>query len=477
MVELQFQELLSHTSKYEQKLLDTLSTLVSFPSVAFRDVKTINECAEHLDGTFQGLGYKSKIYPTVPEGSPVVYAEKDLGASKTLMFYHHYDVQPEDPIESWDTPPWKMTIKDDRVYGRGVADDKGGLVGSIFGIQMLEDLLDELPVNIKFVVEGEEERGSVNLHKFTKPNQSLLKADGCIWEFAALIPESDTGFSIPTPVEFWCGLKGLSYFELIASGPPNFPRTDVHSGQAGGVANAAWRLVWALNTLKDQNENILIEGFNEMVVPPHGDDIEVLEAQGSDFEEVFKRDYHLDSLLLDRSGTDLLIPLFLAPTLSICGIKSGFQGLGVKTIVPASATVKVDFRITPNLTTAKVEELLRNHLDKNGFTDIKIKLITGYEPAKTPVNHPFVKTIREATKGIIAPMTVNTAPFAPGSGPAFHFTPHTPICAIRNPSEGHNVHAPNENLFIRRFKPTIAYNALIAQLVAEQDDVIKSFVD
>ncbi|MHA2202982.1 MAG: M20/M25/M40 family metallo-hydrolase [Candidatus Hodarchaeales archaeon] len=466
MVAILFSDLLTRTTQYESRVLDILKDLVRFPTVAFREPEAIAECASYLVEILQKHGYKATQYPTTTDGSPVVFAEKDVGAPKTLMFYHHYDVQPEDPIDLWVSSPWELTERSGRVFGRGAVDNKGHIAISIVAIQLLEDQM-KLPVNIKFVIEGEEEAGSNNLPQFAKPHTDLLKADGCVWEGMGLYPKDEESLTLETPVEIWCGLKGDAYFDLRAGGPPKFPRTDVHSGSAAAVPHAAWRLVWALNTLKDNQENILVEGFNDSVTPPLKEDLEALQSYEGDWESSFKRNYGLDQLLLNRSGTDLLVHLILEPSLTICGLTSGFQEPGSKTIVPAEASAKLDFRLVPNLTIEKVDELLRTHLVTHGFDDLEVSLVTGYDSAKTPVSHPFIRSIRDATRKLITPTPVNVIPFAPGSGPAYLFTPYTPLCMVTNNVEGLNGHAPNENLPLNTIKPSLAYNAFIAQLVAE----------
>ncbi len=467
MVALNFSELLKLSSQYESTVYDILKDLVKFPTVAYREVTAINDCADYLENLLSEYGYKVSQHPTRSDGHPVVYAEKNEDADKTLLFYHHYDVQPEDPLDSWVSSPWELTERDGRLFGRGAVDNKGHIAVSLIAIKMLEDKLGSLPVNIKFVIEGEEEAGSGSLPKFAKPHSDLLKVDGCIWEGAGFHPgegegEGDT-LKLSSPVEIWCGLKGNAYFELKAGGSPHFPRTDVHSGSAAASPNAAWRLVWALNTLKDNQENILVEGFNELVKPPLEEDIEALKQYQGDLESLLKKDYGLENLLLNRTGLDLLIPLFLEPSFSICGMQGGYQGPGGKTIVPAKASVKLDFRLVPDLTVKQVEQLLRAHLTKHGFDDIEVQLQTGYEPSKTSVNHPFIRTIKEVTTELVSPTPINVVPFAPGSGPAYLFTPYTPLCMVFNRTEGVNGHAPNENWPINSTKPSLAYNALIAQ--------------
>ncbi|MHA2249220.1 MAG: M20/M25/M40 family metallo-hydrolase [Candidatus Kariarchaeaceae archaeon] len=466
MVELSYQELLKTSSQYQSKLFGVLKELVKIPTMAYRDYEGIEKCASYLVDTFDKLGYQAKLYPTDPKGHPVVYAEKNVGAEKTLMFYHHYDIQPEDPLDKWETSPWEMTERDGRMYGRGTCDNKGWITISMFAMQMLEEQLGTLPVNVKFVIEGEEEMGSHHLPKFVNENPELMKADGCSWEHIGIGPPIDDPETISSPIVMICGLKGNAAFDLIAGGKGKFARTDVHSGQAGGIPNAAWRLSWALSSLKDKNENILIDGFNELIDPLDPEDIKILKDAGPEQEESMKDDYQLDRLLLDRTGYDLLEKMILNPTLTINGLSSGYQVEGSKMIIPNQAVAKIDFRLVPGVTMEKTEELLRKHLLKHDFNDIEVKFHAGYNTAKTPISHPFIRTLRKATEELVGDIPIDIHPLALGSGPAYLFTPYTPICLLASDIPGVNGHAPNENLPINHFGSSMAFNAYFAQYFA-----------
>ena len=465
-----FSELYRHTPTYQKKAIEILRDILRFRTVAFREPEDIIICAQRYQEILLSYGYSAKIVPTSNDGSPVVYGEKNVGADTTLMFYRHYDVQPEGSINDWLSSPWELTERDSRLYGRGVADNKGHFVMALMAIQLIEEQYDELPINIKFICEGEEEAGSKNLPYFTEKNERLMKADVCIWEFASVYldeknPLIDDKPNLKGPFNIDCGLKGVAYFELEAGKPKIFPNRDVHSGEAAAVPNAAWRMAWALNTLKDQNENILVEGFNELVERPSDEDIEVLKEVDYDPADGYLIDYELDDTLLGRRGLVLNIELQLKPSLTICGLDSGHTGQGAKTIVPSKALSKLDFRLVPNLTSSKVEILLKKHLHNNGFDDIEVRLLNGYEPAKTPVSHPFIKKVRSITQDLIDPIKVNITPLAPGSGPAYLFTPHTAIFMGTNPIYGLNGHAPNENLPKSIFASGIAYNAYLLQML------------
>ena len=352
-------------------------------------------------------------------------------------------------------------MREGRIYGRGTFDNKGPLVANLLGMDLIERVLGDLPVNVKFVIEGEEEAGSKHLPDFASARSDFLKADGCVMEIVTATP------GIPSEIQ--CGAKGTAYFELVAEGAPRFPRRDVHSGYAGGVPNAAWRLVWALSSLKDEKENILIDGVNELVELPSEEDLRALREFGEDLTEMLKSEYGLGETLLGRSGIDLAAAIFMRPSVTISGITTGYQGPGGKTIVPSTASAKVDFRLVPNLTARKTEELIRAHLKKRGFDDIEAHMIeSSYDPARTPINHPFVRMVHEMATEVAAPARARLAPISFGSGPNYLFVPHAPCCLAVSQAElvGTNFHAPNENILLSSMTNTMAFAAALAERLA-----------
>lgn len=457
---MRFSDILEKARGKEDEAWELLTEMVSFPSVATRDYRGIEDCANMLENRFKQTGYD--ILRFSESGPPVIYAEKNVGAKKTVMFYHHYDVQPEGDLSLWKSSPWKLTVKGDRAYGRGLADDKGPLVASMIGIELAEKLVPKLPVNVKFVVEGEEESTPNNLPKFAQAHPELLKADGCIWEGGSALGGS--------PAVIVCGMKGDAYFELRAGGNPNFPAVDVHSGEANAVPNPAWRLVWALNTLKDKNENILIEGFNEEVVEPTQEEMAAMMDHGEDLDGLIKKEHGLDKLLMDRRGEELVRWLYFKPTVTISGLTSGAQTSEDVTIIPSKASAKVDIRLVPNLTMDKAEKLVKAHIKKHGIEGVEVEFKSGYDPAKTPLDDPFITMLKTLSAEAVAPAYVRVIPMIGSSGPVAFFTPHTPICMTYSHAEvdGTNSHAPNENMLVASMRQGIAYCAATALRLGEK---------
>lgn len=452
---LSYRELRAKASKLEKKALDLLAEQVRFPSVCGRDDKSLAECADKVSEQLQDCGFKTKQF--TKGGPPVVYGERDVGAKKTLMFYHHYDVQPEGDLSHWDSPPAKLTVRKGRAFGRGTIDDKGPLVGSLAGVILAEDAFGELPVNVKFVVEGQEEYSSEEMIKFgTKQGSKYLKADGCGWEILSAAEGSTT--------EVIAGMKGCMSFELTVGGNPTYPKLDAHSGMAGVIPSATWRLMWALNSLKDSDDRILIEGLDKITRPPSKEDLAVLKDYRGDMEKHIKESYGMDRLHKGKKGVELLSALYLEPTLSIHGITSGVHGSEDSTIVPATATAKLDLRLVPDLTVAKADKLLRAHLRKKGFGDVKVSA-NGYDPAKTPISNRFVQLVHEEAARVAKPAHANLLPSMYGTGPAYLFTPYTPVCIAASYADvdSTNEHGANENIPVHTLMNNAAFVASVAQ--------------
>jgi acetylornithine deacetylase/succinyl-diaminopimelate desuccinylase-like protein len=422
---------------YLQQNLDPsileLSRYCQQPSVAAQNWG-LGECAALVADMLESRGFTAEIIAT--EGAPVVYGERKGRTNKTLLFYNHYDVQPPEPLDLWDSPPFTPTLRDGKLFARGVSDDKGHLTSRLFAIDALLDKDGELPCNIKFVVEGEEEISSVHLKDFVVNNVGKLKADACIWEFGGVDHRE-------VPVQY-LGLRGICYVELSVE----TANIDVHSGLGGSIfPNAAWRLVWALSTLKDENEHIRIPGHYDSVLPPSKRDRELMEAMPETADE-YKSRYGVDHFLSGLTGgVDLRIAEAFEPTCTICGLTSGYQGAGSKTVLPARASAKVDFRLVPNQSPEQVLKSLRTHLDKEGFQDVKIQFLGGEKPARTDPDDPFVSLVVETARSVYGhPMQI--VPMSGGSGPnhAFVHLLNLPVVTAGIGYPGAQGHAPNENI-------------------------------
>jgi acetylornithine deacetylase/succinyl-diaminopimelate desuccinylase-like protein len=433
-----------YLEKTTNQAIDLLMQLIRIPSVAAKG-EGIEEAATMLHSLFQGLGMKTEIHPT--PGSPVVTAHLDVGAKRTLLFYDHYDVQPAEPFDLWDSPPFDPEIRDGRLYGRGVADNKGDTISRIWTIKAFQETNTPLPVNVKFVVEGEEEIGSLNLPKFVKNNKAFLKADGGIWEFG--------GAAIDGIQEAWLGMKGELYVQLEVERL----NRDVHSSTAVYLPSAPFRLVWAVNSLKDDTERIRIPGWYDDVQPLNDTDWKYIK-QVDMLEEDTKKYYGVDSFILNLTGDALKEAYYNAPTCCISGLTSGWQGEGSKTVLPAKAIAKLDFRLVENMDPDDLIKKLRAHLDHQGFSDVKIAWSEAYPAAKTPPDLQFVTIVNKANRQVYG-HEIRIHITSPASGPLYLFKDYAPMVSIGVSDYDARQHAPNESINISNFRNAMKRIAVI----------------
>ncbi|UCF59693.1 MAG: M20/M25/M40 family metallo-hydrolase [Anaerolineaceae bacterium] len=428
--------------------LEELSRLCAQPSIAAQGLG-MEPCAELVKEMLAARGFNVQILPTA--GFPVVFAERGGRSNKTLLFYNHYDVQPPEPLELWETPPFEPAIRDGKMYARGVSDDKGHILCRLAAIDAILAVDDELPCNVTFLIEGEEEIGSINLAPFIEDHTDLLAADACLWEFGYVNSEG-------VPIQY-AGLRGICYVELSI----RTASRDVHSGTGGSIfPNAAWRLTWALNSLKTPDEQIRIPGFYDKVVPPSERDLQLLEKLPDPADE-YKERFGLQGFIKGiEGGQELKREAIFTPTCTICGLTSGYQGPGSKTVLPSEASAKVDFRLIPNQDPQEVLLQLRNHLNNEGYSDIEITFLGGEAPARTDPDDPFLQMVVESAREVYGvPMMIQ--PMSGGSGPNHAFIHHlnVPVATAGVGYPDSRAHAPNENLVIENFVDGVKHTARI----------------
>jgi acetylornithine deacetylase/succinyl-diaminopimelate desuccinylase-like protein len=414
-----------------ERFIEELKAFCRQPSIAAQGIG-LEEMGQLVRARLEKLGAKVRLMP-VDDGPPVIYAELGAG-QRTLLLYNHYDVQPPDPLDLWDSEPFAPQIREGKFYARGVADDKGDLLARLQAIETYQATLGELPLKIKCVFEGEEEVGSPHLASFAAEHADLLAADGCLWETGR---KDESGR--PTIA---LGLKGIMYLELQAHGA----KSDLHSSLATLVPNPAWRLVWALSTLKDEEDNILVDGFMDHVAEPTAAEMEILAAIPFE-EEKMRANFGIPQFIRGLMDVEALKKHLYEPTCTICGLKSGYIGEGTKTVLPNTAMVKLDFRLVPNLEPDLVANLLRQHLDKRGFADIEVVPLTGLHSAKAPLDAPVVQAAVAAAQAVYGQEPV-VYPLMAGSGPMYPLTQALgiPALAAGVGYAGSNLHAPNENV-------------------------------
>ncbi len=415
----------------KEESLAILTGILKIPSIAAKKTGH-NEAISFLKKEFEKAGFNCFIAKT--DGNPVLCAEMNVGADKTLTFYDHYDVQPEEPVELWNSPPFEPTIKDGQIFARGVSDNKGEIVCRLQAIKAYMKVYGKLPINIKFIIEGEEEIGSPHLSQFVEQYRSFaLDTDAVIWEFG--------GKDADNIQQIYLGVKGILYLHLKTE---TIGR-DVHSGETQFVNNAAYELVWALASLKDRNDKVLIPSFYDGIIPPTEEELKVIE----DFdlkEEQMKESFGIKDFRLGLSGLELKKKYFLEPTLNICGIWGGYQGPGSKTVVPKEAYAKIDCRLVPGQEPNHIVNKLREYLNENGFSHIEITGWDGYRAAKTPISNPITQLVINVFRETYEHEPI-IWPMVGGSGPMYLFD-KVPCISIGTGHMNSNAHAPNENIFL-----------------------------
>jgi acetylornithine deacetylase/succinyl-diaminopimelate desuccinylase-like protein len=449
------QELDGYVASHMDGWIGELGALCAQPSISGNG-SGMAACAGLVAGMLRRRGLAAEVVPT--GGQPVVLGEARGRSPKTLLFYNHYDVQPAEPLELWDSPPFELTRRGDELFARGVSDDKGHLVCRLAAIDALRAVTGKLPVGVKFVIEGEEESGSASLAPFIAAHRDRLAADACLWEYGEVDPEG-----VPL---LHAGMRGILYVELRA----RTASLDAHSGTGGSIfPNAAWRLVWALNSLKSPTERIRIPGFYDDARPATPRDLALLAAIPDPSEDYLAR-YGLGGFLLGMAGgVELKRAAVFEPTCTICGLWGGYEGPGAKTVLPAAAAAKVDFRLVPDQRPADILGRLRAHLDREGFPDIEIVELGSEPPGRVDPDHPFLRLVVEAARGVYdRDMLID--PMIGGSGPMFAFIEHlrVPIATPGISHPGARIHAPNENIRIDLFRKGIRHTARIMQRLAEE---------
>ena len=437
----------AYIDQHFDRFVGMLGDLCAIPSVAAQG-QGIDPCATRVAELLSAVGLDAQLIATA--GNPVVYAEAKGTRDTTLLCYNHYDVQPAEPFDLWHSDPFTMTRKDNLLIARGVADDKGELVSRIAAIAAVKHVLGEIPVGIKFLIEGEEEIASPNLAPFIHANVDRLKADACVWEFG-------THNADGVPISY-LGLRGICYLELSVE----TAKIDTHSGIAGSILpNAAWRLVWALNSLKDQDERIQLPNFYESVIAPTARDMELLAAL-PDSDEEMQELFGNTMFLKNASGVELRRREIFEPTCTICGITTGYQGAGQKTVLPARASAKVDFRLVPDQKPEDVVKQLRVHFDAHGFSDIHITVVGAGRPARTAPDHPLVQSLVDSAMDVYGREPL-IWPMSGGSGPNYLFSHDigVPIVTLGVGYSGSRIHAPNENIRINDFRNGMRHMAAL----------------
>jgi len=442
----------AHIDAHADEYIADLQAFVRQPSISAQNIG-LRECATLVRDMMHRDGLPAQ-FQELEEGPPVIFGElrsKQQG-KKTMLCYSHYDVQPPEPIEAWSYGgPWSAEIVDGVMYGRGSTDNKSGVMAFNKAAKAFLAVRGDVPVNLKFLIEGEEEIGSPNLGPWVEKHKELLAADG----MHCLDGSVDASRGVP---DIDLGLKSVLFVELVARGA----KTDVHSLNFPLLPSPVWDLVHALNTIMDRNRRILIEDWYEGLWQLDAADEQQLvdKAARVDLGDL-KAEWGIEQFALGRDGVDAIRARTYEPTANIQGIIAGYNGPGKKTIVPSEARVRLDFRLIPNIQPKDAVRKLKAHLVKHGFGHLEVIAFDGAEP-------PYKISVKESmAQAVIAAATqvYGEAPIVNGVSAEGAIIRHVWIpCVLTGfANNGANLHAPDENIHIDHYLRGIKYAAAIME--------------
>lgn len=418
------------------------------------------QAAEWLRRYLEGIGLDAEVIappPSVPAGHPLVFAQAEtVPGAPTILVYGHYDVQPPDPLEEWSSPPFEPTKRDGHVVARGASDDKGQLLTHVFSTEAWLAVQGRLPVNLKFLFEGEEEVGSATLAAYLRQDPQRLSCD--------CIVISDTSQFSPGQPAITYALRGIAYFQLELEGP----KTDLHSGQFGGaVTNPANALVTMLGALVDDRGRVAIPGFYEAVRPIPEEERQMLALLPFD-EDVFFGQLGVDEGG-GEAGFSVLERLWVRPSFDISGLTAGYQGVGAKTIIPARATAKFSFRLVPDQDPQKIARLVEEYLRRICPRGVRMKLtLLAQCPALAlSLRSPWIDAARRAIEAGFgcSPVFIRSG----GSIPIvnkLHQSLGAYVLLIGWGQESDNAHGPNEQFSLADFHRGIRTSCWLWQELA-----------
>ncbi|MBM6581897.1 M20/M25/M40 family metallo-hydrolase [Microvirga sp. BT689] len=445
------QDIYDYIDRNADEAIADLQELVRQPSISAQNVG-LRDCAELVQRQMLRDGLDAQLHE-LDGGPPVIFGHMTTDTSaKTMLCYSHYDVQPPEPIEAWSHGgPWSGAVVDNVLYGRGATDNKSGVLAFNKAAKAFLIVRGRLPVNLKFIIEGEEEIGSIHLGPWVECNKALLEADGmhCLdgsVDTATLLPDVDLG------------LKSVLFVELVARGA----KSDVHSLNFPLLPSPAWDLVRALGTIMDDQRRILIEDWYEGLYELEDEDEEQLRAKAARVDlDALRREWGIDRFALGRDGIDAIRARTYEPTANIQGLVAGYTGPGMKTIVPNEARAKLDFRLIPNIDPAKAVERLRRHLSKHGFGHIEVIARESAEPPyKISVKEDMSQAVIAAAHRVWGEAPIVNGVSAEGTILRHVWIPCV-LTGFANP--GANLHAPDENIRIDNYIRGIKYAAAIME--------------
>ncbi|NIN73563.1 MAG: dipeptidase [Gemmatimonadetes bacterium] len=419
--------------KYEAELKEFLA----IPSVSARSEHKddMARCAEWVKGKLGDLGMTAEVIPT--KGHPIVYGElMDAGAkAPTVLVYGHYDVQPVEPLDEWDTPPFEASVREGRMYARGTADDKGQIHVHMKALEAYREAKGTPPVNLKFLFEGEEEVGSVNLEDHIRAAAERLACDVAVISDTPMLAEDLPSICV--------GLRGMVYMEVRLSGPSQ----DLHSGQyGGGVVNPANALAKIVAQLKDENGRVTVPGFYDAVKDPSPAEKKGY-AEIPMSEEDFRQEAGVPAIGDGEVGVHFIERIWARPTLDVNGMLAGYTGEGAKTIIPAKSMAKISMRLVPDQDPNAIREAFESYVRslKPEGVEMEIDFYAGALPWAVDPAGPVFKAAANAIEGVFGrePLFIREGGSIP-IVPMIEQILETPVLHLGFALPGCNLHSPNE---------------------------------
>lgn len=452
--------LIDHIEARRDDHLNELKEFLRIPSVSAKSEHKadIERAAAWVAGKMRAAGLEN-VAVTPTKMHPLVYGESLRAPGKpTILFYGHYDVQPAEPLELWTTPAFDPTVRDGNLYGRGTADDKGQVHIHLKALEALNQIGGKLPFNIKVMIEGEEEVGSVSLWDFVRQNRERLKADALV--------VSDTSMLAKGVPSITYGLRGLNYYQVEITGPAQ----DLHSGVFGGaVPNPITILAETIAKLHDKNFHVTVPDFYDDVAAIPREERKALNALPWK-EKEFRKTVGAPALCGEK-GFTIVEQLWTRPTLEINGIWGGYTGEGAKTVIPSKATAKLSTRLVPNQDPAKIARLVERYIRKLLPKTVKCQfevLSTG-KPWVAPYSHPIFQKAKRALESGFGKKAVfiregGSIPFVT----QMHDTFQVPCVLMGFGLPDENAHAPDEHIALENYFGGIKAVALFYQSLAAE---------
>jgi acetylornithine deacetylase/succinyl-diaminopimelate desuccinylase-like protein len=418
------------------------------PSVS-AERRALDETADLVEELLAGVGFETRQL-RVDGSAPAVYGDQPGRSDFTLLLYNHYDVQPEDPLDLWESPPFEPTVRDGKLFARGTSDNKAELAVRLAAIHALLDADGDLPVRVKWIVEGEEEVGSSSFDAIVRENAELLRADGALWEGgSARLRDGRPDIAL--------GFKGMLSVRLDVTALA----TDAHSSLEAIAPSAPWRLVQALASMRDRDGTVRVSGFYDKVVPPTDEERAALAAASFSDEDDLREMLGLERFDDGLTGAALWERASFRPTSNLAGFHSGYGGPGMKTVLPAAASAWLDFRLVPDQRAEETFELIRAHLEREGFSDVEVTQLGAATPAKTPLGDPFVRRVIEVAESVSG-ATASVVPLAAPTLPIVaSFKEHLGVPGLSAPDNpiyaGSRAHAPNEHIRLDDLEPALHF--------------------